>query len=729
MATRRGDNRNNTLNGTNGNDKLFGLGGNDRLRGQGGNDELHGGAGNDTLIGDEARDTYFFGRNFGQDIVQDDDDSRGSNGGDRAVFQNDRFRDARTQLRNGDLTITTPNGRVTFKGVSTSKNGVEEFQFTDGVATLRGSRLVLNRGGSPSTPRPGSSRPTNGNDTIIGTRGDDRINGLRGNDRLEGGQGRDTYVFDANFGRDLVRDDDGSAGSNPGDVIHFRADNLRDVRSARQTGRGSNANLVITTRNGTVTVEDFLSERHGIEIFRFKDKIAIWNGRKLINPVDAWKGVTANYARRGPRQRRFVNNLTSRMDRLPRDKQEIFAIAGLSAASLEQLRSDARSRRELSQKEQEILAEAEKAFESNSRVARELAGRALSNPDVVVAAVVGVAAAISGGLAVVGGAVLNGTVRQLTAAAIRTGANNRVAGALATGLADLALGSNVRNFLKEKFALGVNRQQNPGGGGNDGNGNGRGNGRNPGCCTAGPGGRPTSPILLDLDRDGSLDLVSDSQGGWTGPSDGFLAIDADGSGAIDQANEIAFTEWDENARTDLEGLALAFDTNEDGTFDAGDERFADFSVWQDANGDRVSQAGELRTLEEAGITSIDLSGVPYEGEPLVIQEKAGNQVFGVTTVAHGDGSFGIAGDVALAAGEGGDVSADVAADAGGTDDAAGSSDRVEELTAEVASLTSKVDQLVSDMASFGAGSAGCCGWSRNNRIDHPAPLIAGSQAA
>ncbi len=244
------------------------------------------------------------------------------------------------------------------------------------------------------------------------------------------------------------------------------------------------------------------------------------------------------------------------------------------------------------------------------------------------------------------------------------------------------------------------------------------------------------PILLDLDRDGSLDLVSDGQGGWAGPSDGFLAIDADGSGAIDQPNEIAFTEWDENARTDLEGLALAFDTNNDGKFNAQDERFAEFSVWQDGNGDRVSDPGELRSLEEAGISSIDLSGVPYEGEPVAIQEKAGNQVFGVTTVAYDDGTFGIAGDVALAAGEEvdgpggvpGEDASDIAdGDAG--DAPGGSSDAVDQLAAEVASLTSKVDQLVSKMAAFQAKPGGSC-WSRNDRIDHPTlTLVAGSQAA
>ncbi|MGI9505776.1 MAG: hypothetical protein ACR2RE_22280, partial [Geminicoccaceae bacterium] len=113
---------------------------------------------------------------------------------------------------------------------------------------------------------------TNGNDRrVLGTRGNDTINGLRGNDLLEGGQGRDTYVFDRNFGSDIVSDDDGSSGSNSGDTVYFRADRLSDVRSARVTGGG---NLVITTRNGTVNIRDFRSNRHGIETITFSDTTA-----------------------------------------------------------------------------------------------------------------------------------------------------------------------------------------------------------------------------------------------------------------------------------------------------------------------------------------------------------------------------------------------------------------------------------------------------------------------
>ncbi len=41
--------------------------------------------------------------------------------------------------------------------------------------------------------------------------------------------------------------------------------------------------------------------------------------------------------------------------------------------------------------------------------------------------------------------------------------------------------------------------------------------------------------------------------------------------------------------------------------DADDARYADLKVWQDANGDGISQSDELRSLTEAGITSISLS--------------------------------------------------------------------------------------------------------------------------
>ena len=104
------------------------------------------------------------------------------------------------------------------------------------------------------------------------------------------------------------------------------------------------------------------------------------------------------------------------------------------------------------------------------------------------------------------------------------------------------------------------------------------------------------PIVLDLDGDGlelvdydssagyfdmDLDGIADRTG-WVGADDALLALDRNGNGIIDDSSEISFADDLENALTDLEGLR-AFDTNANGLLDAGDERFADFRVWQDVD--------------------------------------------------------------------------------------------------------------------------------------------------
>ncbi len=55
--------------------------------------------------------------------------------------------------------------------------------------------------------------------------------------------------------------------------------------------------------------------------------------------------------------------------------------------------------------------------------------------------------------------------------------------------------------------------------------------------------------------------------------------------------------------------------------DAQDAEWSKFRVWQDLDQDGESEAGELRTLDEAGITSISLTSDRVE------QTVAGNTVF------------------------------------------------------------------------------------------------------
>ena len=171
-----------------------------------------------------------------------------------------------------------------------------------------------------------------------------------------------------------------------------------------------------------------------------------------------------------------------------------------------------------------------------------------------------------------------------------------------------------------------------------------------------------TPIVLDLDGDGALDLTHLSESGvetdvnndgtldqigWVGARDGLLGLDRNGDGTITAVEEISFVEDLPGAQTDLEGLA-AFDTDGNGLLDGGDERFADFRVWQDVNQDGISQVDELRTLEEAGLLSINLTS--HTGRITSNEDDyLDNVVFGHTEVLWSDGRSAIAGDVGLRA--------------------------------------------------------------------------------
>ena len=136
----------------------------------------------------------------------------------------------------------------------------------------------------------------------------------------------------------------------------------------------------------------------------------------------------------------------------------------------------------------------------------------------------------------------------------------------------------------------------------------------------------TSPIILDLDGDG-IETVSASQSdakfdldgdgladdtSWIGAGDAFLYLDRDGNGTMSGAGEISFIDDVPNAASDLAGLR-AFDSNGDGILDARDERFAEFGVWRDADGDGAVDEGETASLAAVGIASIGLTGTAVEG--------------------------------------------------------------------------------------------------------------------
>ncbi len=129
----------------------------------------------------------------------------------------------------------------------------------------------------------------------------------------------------------------------------------------------------------------------------------------------------------------------------------------------------------------------------------------------------------------------------------------------------------------------------------------------------------TSPLVLDLDRDG-LDLTTSrvefdlratgqmQKVTWAGKREGFLVLDNNNDGRITSGRELFGNHSLCGLDTCADGAAALaqHDANKDGRINSADAVFWNLRVWVDANGDGESQASELKTLADHGITSIGL---------------------------------------------------------------------------------------------------------------------------
>ncbi len=108
-----------------------------------------------------------------------------------------------------------------------------------------------------------------------------------------------------------------------------------------------------------------------------------------------------------------------------------------------------------------------------------------------------------------------------------------------------------------------------------------------------------SSVLFDMDMDGYAEQTA-----WAAADDGFLVVDTNSNGTIDDISEL-FSAHTNDQQTGLTALS-EYDDNSDGVIDASDSIYASLRVWQDVNSDGVTDTGELVTLASLNIDSIAL---------------------------------------------------------------------------------------------------------------------------
>lgn len=112
-------------------------------------------------------------------------------------------------------------------------------------------------------------------------------------------------------------------------------------------------------------------------------------------------------------------------------------------------------------------------------------------------------------------------------------------------------------------------------------------------------------VHFDLDNNGFAELTA-----WIGTEDGFLALDRNGNGFIDNGGELFGDQvvLSDGSISSSGFAALAdLDENSDGVIDANDHEFVNLRVWVDENHNGVSESSELMPLSKLDIVSIDLN--------------------------------------------------------------------------------------------------------------------------
>lgn len=157
----------------------------------------------------------------------------------------------------------------------------------------------------------------------------------------------------------------------------------------------------------------------------------------------------------------------------------------------------------------------------------------------------------------------------------------------------------------------------------------------PPVVVGGGGDGGGDPLVVDLDGDGlalqtvpraAFDLLGTGEAQrvrWVGPRDALLVIDRDGDGRVGSVHELFGDVGRCGAERCRDGFAALAELdreeaggNGDGVLDARDRSFGRLRLWLDAQGDGVTQPGELHALADHGIAELPLTGAfAAEGLP------------------------------------------------------------------------------------------------------------------
>ena len=227
------------------------------MAGTGDKDIFYMGAGDQVARGGAGHDSYVFGRNFGQDVIDDVEPVMSNRQPDSIRFADIRSTEVSARREGYDLILTvdatgdsvrvvrqfegiTPN---LFGGDVSDQTGIAEVIFADGVV-WDGHDIARQ-----------ISDPQAGDQTITGTPTGDYLDGGAGNDHLSGGDDGDIYRFARGYGNDTVRDALTNILITTPDIVTLGAGLTRDDVEFLRNGGSDDLVIRIRDTGETLTLQ------------------------------------------------------------------------------------------------------------------------------------------------------------------------------------------------------------------------------------------------------------------------------------------------------------------------------------------------------------------------------------------------------------------------------------------------------------------------------------------